>query len=273
MFKKLGTGMLLLWLGPTGFLVGGLRAQQTTAQADADTDATATTVSARATSDTLPAVKEVVSKGVEALGGREAWMRSKSRRMKGLFQSEDSSIFVGIEILQKLPNKSLTKVTLPNGVVIREVCDGKEAWIEDARGGYHQFVGPAQAFRLKQAALLANMTTFDEAANGKLIGVQKVGTHTTYVVEFAENKNLTSRLYFDEDTWLVARTEDVFTTPDGRYTVRMDLEDYRDVDGLKFPFRIKRMERGAVTTVRLTQISMNPEIDDTIFLKPETARN
>ena len=270
MFKNLGTGMLLLWLG--GFLVGQ-RAQQTTAQADTGTDATPTAAPARATSDTLPAVKEVVSKSVEALGGREAWMRSKSRRMKGLFQSEDSSTFVAIEVLQKLPNKSLTKLTLPNGVVIREVCDGKEVWIEDARGGYHQFAGPAQVFRLKQAALLANMTTFDEAANGKLIGVQKVGAHTTYVVEFAENKNLTSRLYFDQDTWLVARTEDVFTTADGPYTVRMDLEDYRDVDGLKFPFRIKRMEKGAVTTVRLTQISVNPEIDDTVFLKPETARN
>jgi hypothetical protein len=33
------------------------------------------------------------------------------------------------------------------------------------------------------------------------------------------------------------------------------------------------MEKGAVTTIRLTQISVNPEIDDTIFLKPETARN
>jgi zinc protease len=271
MFKKLGTGMLLLCLG--GFLTAGLRAQQTAAQADAGNDSAVTAAPARATSDTLPTVKEVVSKGIEALGGREAWMRSTSRRMKGLFQSEDSSTFVGIEILQKLPNKSLTKVTLPNGVVIREVCDGKAVWLEDARGGYHQFTGPSQAFRLKQAALLANMTTFDQAANGKLIGVQQVGAHKTYVVEFAENKNLTSRLYFDQDTWLVARTEDVFTTPDGPYMVRMDLEDYRDVEGLKFPFRIKRMEKGAVTMVRLTQVSVNPEIDDTIFLKPETARN
>jgi len=273
MFKKLGTGMLLVWLGPAGFLAAGLRAQQTTAQADSGDNGTVPGAPARAASDALPGVKDVVSKGVEALGGREAWMRSTSRRMKGMFQSEDSSTFVGIEILQKLPNKSLTKVTLPNGVVIREVCDGKAVWIEDPRGGYHPFTGPSQAFRLKQAALLANMTTFDLAANGKLIGVQKVGTHTTYVVEFAENKNLASRLYFDQDTWLVARTEDVFTTPDGPYMVRMDLEDYRDVDGLKFPFRIKRMEKGAVTTVRLTQISVNPEIDDTIFLKPETARN
>jgi outer membrane lipoprotein-sorting protein len=155
MFKKLGTGMLLLWLG--GFLAVGLRAQQATAQADAGNESTVTAAPARATSETPPTVKEVVSKGVEALGGRDAWMRSTSRRMKGLFQSEDSSTFVGIEILQKLPNKSLTKVTLPNGVLIREVCDGKEVWIEDPRGGYHQLTGPGQAFRLKQAALLANM--------------------------------------------------------------------------------------------------------------------
>lgn len=230
-------------------------------------------VPARAAVDALPNVKDVVAKGVEALGGRDAWTRSTSRRMKGLSQSEDSSIFVGIEILQKSPNKSLTKVTLPNGMVIREVCDGKAVWIEDFRGGYHELTGAAQAFRLKQADLLANIKTFEQASLGTMKGIEKAGAHTTYVVEFSEMKNLVSRLYFDVNTGLVVHTEDVFTTPEGPYSVKMDLDDYREVEGLKFPFRIKRTEKGAVTTVRLTQVNVNPEIDDSVFLKPETAKN
>jgi hypothetical protein len=54
--------------------------------------------------------------------------------------------------------------------------------------------------------------------------------------------------------------------------VKMDMDDYRDVDGLKFPFRIKRTEKGAVVNIRLTQITINPQLDDSLFLKPEFAK-
>lgn len=267
-----GLALLLLWVGQAGFLAASLQAQQTAAQADAGNETAAVGLTTHAPVEALPSVNDVVAKSVEAIGGRDAWMRSTSRRMKGVFQSEDSSTFVSIEILQKIPNKSLTKVTLPNGVVVREVCDGKAVWVEDIGGGYHEITGAAQAFRLKQADLLANMRTFASAAGGKMKGIEKVGTHTTYVVEFSAEKNLQSRLYFDTDSGLVVHTEDVYTTPEGAYTVRMDLDDYRDVDGLKFPFRIKRMEKGAVIHIRITQVNVNPAIDDSVFLKPESAQ-
>lgn len=272
MTRKLGLAMLLLWVGQAGFLTSRLEAQQTAAQTDAGNEAVVAAAPARAAVDALPSVKDVVTKSVEALGGREAWMRSTSRRMKGLYQSEDSSVFVGIEILQKSPNKSLTKLTLPNGLTIREVCDGKAVWIEDFRGGYHELTGPAQAYRMKQSDLLVNIKALESAENGKVKGIEKVGTHTTYVVEFSDRKNLLSRVYFDTESGLPVHTEDVFTTPDGPYTVKTDLDDYREVEGLKFPFRVKVTEKGAVSNMKITQVNVNPEIDDSVFLKPETAK-
>jgi outer membrane lipoprotein-sorting protein len=265
---KFGLAVFLLWVAQTG--VGGVQAQQTATKTDGASDVSAR-MAAHGTADALPSVKELLAKSDAALGGRDAWMRSTSRRMKGLVQSEDSSAFVSIEILQKSPNKSLTKVTLPNGLAIREVCDGRAVWIEDVRGGYHELTGPALAVRVKQADLLANMRAFDSAASGKVTGIEKVGAHTVYVVEFSEKKNLVSRLYFDADSGLVVHTEDVFTTPEGLYTLKIDLDDYRDVDGLMFPFRIKRVEKGAVTNLKLTLVNVNPEIDDSVFLKPESA--
>jgi len=268
MRNRLGLAVLLLWVGQSGLLGGPLEARQTAAQTDTGNEG-----SARGTPavEALPSVKELLAKSDRALGGREAWKRSTSRRMKGLVQSEDSSAFVSIEILQKTPNKSLTKVTLPNGLAIREVCDGKAVWIEDVRGGYHEVTGPALALRLKQADLLANLKALDSASSGKVTGIEKVGLHSTYVVEFSEKKNLVSRLYFDADSGLVVHTEDVFTASEGLYALKPDLDDYRDVDGLKFPFRIKRVEKGAVTNLKLTQVNVNPEIDDSVFLKPESA--
>jgi hypothetical protein len=221
---------------------------------------------------TLPTAKELMVQSDDAVGGLAAWNRTTSRRLKGVYQSEDASMFVSVEILQKSPNKSLSKVTLPNGLVLREVCDGQKAWIEDSMGKYQEITGAALASRLRRAELQDRAKLQQIASTGKVTGIEKVGTHTVYVLEFSPDKKLLSRLYIDVDSKLVVRTEDTSDTPEGPYTLRLDLDDYRDVDGLKFPFRMKRTEKGAIVNIRITQVTLNAPMDDTLFLKPDFAK-
>src|ERR1700735_1250566 len=95
------------------------------------------------TSKPLPSVDEILQKYETAEGGREAWTHFTTRFMKGIYQTEDASFFAAIERSDKAPNKTFSKITMPNGVTVREVCDGQSAWIEDARGVVHDFVGAA----------------------------------------------------------------------------------------------------------------------------------
>jgi hypothetical protein len=220
----------------------------------------------------LPAPSELLAKSDDAVGGLAAWNQTTSRRMKGVFQTEDASVFVAIEILEKSPNKSLSKITLPNGVVVREVCDGRNAWIENSLRQYQEFTGAMLASRLRRADFNDHARLEKMASTGKVIGIEKVGTHNAYVLEFSPEKKLLSRVYIDVDSKLTVRTEDVFTTADGPYTVRLDMDDYRDVNGLKFPFRIKRTEKGAIINIRLTQVTVDPPLDDSLFLKPDFAK-
>jgi zinc protease len=220
----------------------------------------------------LPSVQELLTKSDDAVGGLAAWNKATTRRMKGVYQTEDNSVFLAIEIFHKSPNKSLSKITMPNGVTIREVCDGQNAWIETSTGAFQAFTGAALASRLKLAEFEDRGKLEAVASTGKVVGKEKMGAHTAYVLEFATDKKLQSRLYFDADSGLIVRTEDTLSTADGPYTVRMDLDDYREVDGLKFPFRIKRTEKGAILNVRLTQVTVNPSLDDSMFLKPEFAK-
>lgn len=154
---------------------------------------------------------------------------------------------------------------------MRDVCDGHTAWLEDPRGGYHEYVGAGLASRLKRSEFLDRGKVFLLAATGKVLGTAKVGAHNTYVVEFSPEKNLVSRLYFDVDTAYLVHTEDVFATPEGPYTVKLDMDDFREVDGMKFAFRIKRTEKGAVFNIHLTQVKNDVPVDDSVFFKPESS--
>jgi zinc protease len=259
---------ILLW----AVLSCPISAQQIQTQLTDPPEVSAPATTRPAADAPLPTAKELLAKGDDAVGGLEAWKKATTRRMKGVYQSEDNSVFLAIEIFHKSPNKSLSKITLPNGVIVREVCDGQSAWIETSTGNYQAFAGAALASRLKLAEYEDRAKLEAVATKGKVIGTEKLGAHTAYVLEFSPDKKLQSRLYFDVDSGLIVRTEDTLSTLDGPYTVRMDLDDYREVDGLKFPFRIKRTEKGAILNIRLTQVTVNPAVDDSLFLKPEFAK-
>jgi hypothetical protein len=49
------------------------------------------------------------------------------------------------------------------------------------------------------------------------------------------------------------------------------MDDYRPVDGAYYPFRIRHVEQGNVFTVRITQVKNNPPVDDSVFLKTDSA--
>jgi hypothetical protein len=219
----------------------------------------------------LPTTKELLDKFEAASGGRSAWANFTTRYMKGIYQTEDASGFAAIEIFGKTPNKTLFKITFPNGLTLREVCDGKEAWIEDPTGGMHEITGAALQSRLRHANFNDHTDGILMAITGHVVGTEKVTTHNTYVLEFSPEKKIMSKIYFDQDTGFAVRADDTIHRDDGDYKVETYVDDYRPVDGAYFPYRIKHVEKGNVFTIRITQVKNNYPVDDTMFLKPASA--
>jgi len=207
----------------------------------------------------------------DGIGGKDAWSGITTRSMKGIYQTEDLSAFAGIEIIAEAPNKTFTKITFPRGIAVREVCDGKSAWVEDPRGGVHQFTGAALESRLRQASFANTGETLLLTLTGRLLGTAQVGAHSTYVMEFSPAKNITSKVYFDVASGLAVRADDTLHRDQGDYTVQTYMDDYRPVDGAYYPFRIRHVEQGNVFTVRITQVKNNPPVDDSVFLKTDSA--
>lgn len=215
----------------------------------------------------LPSAEDILVKFVDAAGGREVWSRFSTRWLKGIYQTEDASTFAAIEIFSKAPNKAFTKITFPNGLTLREVCDGKAAWVEDPRGRIHEVTGAELEGKIEAAKFSNRADILRELGRAHVLGTGRVGTHSVYIVEFSEEKKLTEKLYFDTESGLAVRADDTLHRPDGDYTVETYLDDYRPVDGAYFPFRLRHVEKGNVFTIRVTQIKNNPPIDDTMFVK------
>lgn len=254
-----------------GILFGG----HSLAQNPSSTPAPVTPVSSVTTvapgTPVLPTTKEILDKFETVSGGRSVWSNFTTRYMKGIYQTEDASAFAAIEVFSKSPNKVLFKITFSNGVVLREVCDGKAAWIEDPVGGTHMITGAALESRIRQANFNDRTDGLLMAVTGHVIGTEKVGAHSTYVLEFSKEKKSTSKIYFDQESGYAVRADDTFHREDGDYKVETYMDDYRPVDGAYFPFRLRHIEKGNIFTVRLTQIKNNAPVDDSMFFKPASA--
>jgi hypothetical protein len=219
----------------------------------------------------LPTTKELLQKFETVSGGRSVWSSFTTRYMKGIYQTEDASAFAGIEVFSKAPNKTLFKITFSNGVVLREVCDGKAAWIEDPVGGMHLITGAALESRIRESNFNDRTDALLMAVTGHVLGTEKVGAHSTYVVEYSPEKKITAKIYFDQESGFAVRADSMLHREDGDYKVETYMDDYRPVDGAYFPFRLRPVEKGNVFTIRVTQIKNNTPVDDSMFLKPASA--
>jgi hypothetical protein len=88
------------------------------------------------------------------------------------------------------------------------------------------------------------------------------------VVQGRGPRNLLVTLYFDKQSGLLVREIRFGRTPIGRVPSQVDYSDYRDVDGIKFPFQYKFSWLDGRDNYQLTDVKVNVPIEDSRFGKP-----
>jgi hypothetical protein len=76
------------------------------------------------------------------------------------------------------------------------------------------------------------------------------------------------RLYFDEQSGLLVRLVRFGETPLGRLPTQIDYADYREVGGVKIPFRWTLARPGGKFTIQISDVKENVPVDDAKFAKP-----
>ncbi len=203
-----------------------------------------------------PKAAEIVERYVQAVGGREAVEKIKSRVSVGTFEGVYSGVPTTgtVEIDERAPDRAVTIINVGGAGVMRRGYTGAY--------GYEQYA--LMGFRLLKGAELDALRVESDFRRDidlprlypKLAfkGTEKIGDSEAYVVEATPAHGLfPSRLYFDAKTGLLVR-QDTFS-----------FEDYREVDGVRLPFRL----RGPLVTITLKEIRHNVPLADSVFAERE----
>jgi len=218
-------------------------------------------------SDALPTVDQVLSKYVEAKGGRPAHQKLTNRVAKGEWENVTRGVRHPIEIYSKAPDKRVEILDAPeNRGVTGRGYDGSSAWsMNMTETGLRPLEGAELATMQRESDFYREIKLDRLYQRLTLTGIERIGGRDAYAVEAIPDGGNAEKLYFDVETGLLSRRDMVY----GRTPVQHYYEDYRAVDGIKLPF-VLRSEGPVRLITRLTEVKHNVQIDDARFKSPTT---
>jgi outer membrane lipoprotein-sorting protein len=91
------------------------------------------------------------------------------------------------------------------------------------------------------------------------------------VVQGMQPDNTPVKFFFDQKTGLLRRQVRYSDTPIGLNPAQIDYEDYRDVAGVKMPFKITVTWTDGRSEIELTRVQPNVAVEASRFAKPQAA--
>jgi hypothetical protein len=128
--------------------------------------------------------------------------------------------------------------------------------------------------RLSGADLVRMRRIKERPPNLQVVGVERVTGRDAYVATTRLDATTTWTLYFDAVTGLLRRERTTSETILLPLEEQVDYEDYRDVGGVKLPFRVQTSDGASYDTVTRTflQVRRNVAVDDALFRPPSEPR-
>lgn len=197
----------------------------------------------------MPSVDSILEKYLEASGGRSAFEKLTSRVSTGTVEITALDITGTAEIDEQSPDRSSMIIAAPGLGLMQRTFDGKRAWLQDPLQGFIRFTGLGLEIA-KEAAIFNKQTKLKQLYPAAVVlGQEKVGSKQAYVVRMGFEK-----WYFDAESGLLLRKGSTY------------YDDYREVDGVKLPFKIREEVFSGVGLIyQLNEIKHNVKIDETKF--------
>lgn len=213
-----------------------------------------------------PTADQLLDKYVQAVGGARAVDNVNTRVMKGAIDFGGKS--VPIDIYSKDPGKRISFTHMPDGDSIT-AFNGREGWL----GAPGRPIREMHGSDIDAAAIDADLhlpthlkQMFTEM---RVRGNQKIGDQDTYEVDGQPEGKPPLQLYFDTRSGLLVRLVRFGETALGLLPTQIDYADYRDVKGVKIPYRWTLARPSGRFTIQINEVQQNVPVDDSKFVKPE----
>jgi photosynthetic reaction center cytochrome c subunit len=207
-------------------------------------------------------VDSIIEKYVAAIGDMR---RITTRIGKGVITAAGKE--TPIEVFTKAPNKRITVTHAPSGDSFT-AFDGTIGWMGSAGGPAREMAAADAKGSALDAEFYLPLRMKEIFAQMRAGRPDKIGDVAVNTLTGTRQGLPPVRFFFDANTGLLLRMIRYTENPMGRMPVQIDYADYREVDGVKTPFRWTLSRPNGRFTIQLTEVKANVPIEDSKFAKP-----
>lgn len=200
----------------------------------------------------------VIERVMEAYGGVEAVRRIGSHRQEGMLVAVRGGLHGRLYRISTAPDRLSILVEYPSRAELR-ILEGDRAWRGPSATGLEPVQGPLRGAMVLQAARAWLPRLLDAHRSDVSVAGASDG-RTVLDVRVADG--LVLRVFVEDSTGLVVRSESILEAGPGSVGFATDYSDFREVDGLVFPFREETFASGFHTgSAVLELVEVNPKGD------------
>lgn len=220
-------------------------------------------------SESLPTAEQVLDRYVTALGGKAALQNLSSRVAKGTIELPDQLATGTVLIQAKAPNSGRYTIDIADFGKVEQSFNGAAGWADNPQTGLRDMTEEEIEYVRISSDFHAPLNMRQTYAGLTVKGKEALSGGQAYVLEGKQRDGRVRVMYFDAATGLLVRYVVERGTPEGPLKVDNYLEDYREVDGIKFPHTQRQINPAFTSIIRLTEVKHNVPIADTVFEKPK----
>lgn len=193
---------------------------------------------------------------INAIGGAKALSKVKDITMNA--STSMQGMVIGFDIYRKAPNKYMMKIGAGDMVFQQITFDGTSGQLFSPMAGENKMLEGEELEDIKLEATLYPELNY--AASGttlKLEGIETMDDAEAYKVVLTYPTGKQSTRYFDTKTNLLVKEVSESGT--------VELSDYRDVNNLKFPFKMKQSMGPQLIELNVLTMKVNSKLSDDLF--------
>jgi photosynthetic reaction center cytochrome c subunit len=212
----------------------------------------------------LPKPEQILQKYLAGVGGADALMKIKSRVQTGKISALGGQY--PIEVYSEAPDKRVSITHPPSGSSVTGF-NGQTGWMSIPNGVHRMSAAEGEAARIDADLYFPAhvASTYQEFRTG---AGEKMDGHDTTLVSARAPGKPSLRMYFDAQSGLLLRLIRYLETPLGNLPTQVDYGDYREVDGVRIPFRWTLGRPSGSFTIQIDRVQQNTAVDEKLFVPP-----
>jgi hypothetical protein len=217
----------------------------------------------------VPTASDLATAYVKALGGAGKLQGVNTKVMTGTLTNTDDGSTSRMTVKAKAPNRYAIVVALSEDESLQTVFAGDAGWTVDPDSGVRAMNKADVALATSDYDFYRPLHLTDLYPEMSTPRKATLGSATAWVIEAKPVVGEPEKLWFDAATGLlIAREYQRMTLEDGIVAYQERFEDYKPVDGIQVPFKVRRATPDYELIYSFESVQFNAPVEDSAFAKP-----